>query len=72
MAKEEILLRSKDVAYLLDCCPDDVVDLARRGVLKAEKAGRYWRFPYNAVMEYKRKLDRKAKRQAQAKLKKAS
>ena len=71
MQKEEILLRSKDVAYILDCCPDDVVDLARRGVLNAEKKGRYWRFPYSAVMDYKRKQERKAKRQAQAKLKKA-
>lgn len=37
------LLRSKDVASILDCSPDDAIDLARKGELKAFKDGRFWR-----------------------------
>jgi len=28
--KKESLLKSKDVAHILDCSPDDVIDLARK------------------------------------------
>lgn len=57
MAKNETLLRSKDVAHILDCSPDDVIDLARRGKLRASKQGRFWRFRHADVMTYKRKAD---------------
>jgi len=30
----EYLLRSKDVAHILDCSPNDVIELARRGKIK--------------------------------------
>ena len=54
-AKMKQLLRSKDVAHILDCSPDDVVELARGGKLKAEKRGRYWTFREADVMAYKRR-----------------
>ena len=55
-------IRSKDVAYVLDCCPDDVVVLAREGKLKGHKHGRYWRFALSDVLEFRRRRDRSAKR----------
>jgi excisionase family DNA binding protein len=55
MAKKENLLRSKDVAHILDCSPDDVIELARRGKLRASKQGRFWRFKHNDVLVYKKK-----------------
>ncbi len=52
-ATEESLLRSVDVARLLDLSPDDVVGLAKRGEIKAIKAGRFWRFRYGDVIAYR-------------------
>jgi len=57
MAEEEKLLKSKDVAHILDCSPDDVHLLVRRGDLKGTKVGRFWRFRLEDVMEYKRKME---------------
>jgi len=37
-------LRSRDVAHIADCSPDDVIEFARKGRLKAQKFGRFWRF----------------------------
>ena len=51
------LLRTKDVAYILDCSPDDVIELARSKKLKGTKVGRFWRFRQRAVMAYKRKQE---------------
>ena len=51
-------LRSKDVAWILDCSPDEVVDLARSGELKATKVGRFWRYTPSAVQAYKRRQER--------------
>lgn len=53
--KAETLLRSKDVAHILDCSPDDVIDLARRGKLRATKQGRFWRFRQTDVLTYKKR-----------------
>ncbi len=55
--KKENLLRSKDVAHILDCSPDDVIELARRGKLRASKQGRFWRFKHNDVLIYKKKYE---------------
>ena len=55
--KKEDLLRSKDVAHILDCSPDDVIELARRGKLRASKLGRFWRFKHNDVLVYKKKYE---------------
>ena len=57
MTKKENLLRSKDVAHILDCSPDDVIDLARRGKLRAAKLGRFWRFRYADVMTFRKRSD---------------
>ena len=54
MAKKEQLLRSKDVAYMLDASPDDVITLARDGKIKAIKQGRFWKFRLSDVEAYKK------------------
>jgi excisionase family DNA binding protein len=58
MPAKKFLLRAKDVAHILDCSPDDVVELARKGRLKATKAGRFWRFRNRDVLAYKRKQEK--------------
>ena len=55
MGNNPPLLRSKDVAHILDCSPDEVVELAKAGKLKAEKRGRLWQFRRTDVMAYKRR-----------------
>ena len=47
-------MRSRDVAHVLDMSPDDVIDQARRGYLKATKKGRFWRFRRSDVLAYKK------------------
>lgn len=51
-------LRSKDVAHLLDCSPDDVIILARQGKLIGTKSGRFWRFRLKDVVAYKKQADK--------------
>jgi len=58
MARNEKLLRSKDVAHILDCSPDDVIALARNERLPAIKVGRFWKFRYADVAAYKRKAEK--------------
>jgi len=60
MAEEEKLLKSKDVAHILDCSPDDVHLLVYRGDLPGTKVGRFWRYRLEDVMEYKRKMEQEA------------
>ena len=55
----ETLLKSREVAHILDCSPDDVIDLARKEKLKAIKQGRVWRFRQADVMAYKKKMEGK-------------
>jgi len=45
------LLRSLDVAHVLDCCPDDVNELAQKGELKGTEPGRYWWFRPEDVLD---------------------
>ena len=45
-------LRSKEVAWILDCSPDEVIELARKKKLKAEKQGRFWHFRERDIMAY--------------------
>jgi hypothetical protein len=54
--KNESLLKSKDVAHILDCSPDDVIDLARKGKLQAIKQGRFWRFRESDIVSYKKRV----------------
>ena len=57
MPYKQPLLRSKDVAHILDCSPDDVIELARTKKLKGIKKGRFWRFHPRDVQAYKRKQE---------------
>lgn len=52
------LLRSKDVAHILDLSPDEVAELAQRKKLKAKKVGRIWRYSLADVRAYKKKQER--------------
>lgn len=56
--KSEVLFY-RDVAYLLDCSPDEVLNLARTGRLPGVKQGKFWRFYRADVMVYQR-LQKKA------------
>ena len=56
---EDQLLRPRDVAHILDCCPDDLYPLIYTGEIKAEKVGRLWKFRMNDVMDYKARLNGK-------------
>ena len=38
------ILKTRDLAILLDMSPDAVNDLARKGVIKGYKSGNQWRF----------------------------
>jgi len=66
MSKENYRLKSKHVAHLLDCSPDDVIDLARSGQLKGAKEGRYWFFHFRDVETYRKKVQRKQQREGNA------
>jgi excisionase family DNA binding protein len=54
--KEDSLLNSREVAFLLDVSPDTVNEFARRNVLPAFKKGRQWRFRKRDIMLFKRQL----------------
>jgi excisionase family DNA binding protein len=54
--KKESLLKSKEAALILDCSPDDVIELARKGRLQATKVGRYWRFRESDILAYQRRM----------------
>ena len=56
--EDDHILRTKDVAHLWDCSPDDIGDMARNGWPGARKIGRYWKFSYAAVMKHRKKLIR--------------
>ncbi|MEW5980169.1 MAG: helix-turn-helix domain-containing protein [Acidobacteriota bacterium] len=50
-------LRGREIAHILDCSPDDVLDMARKGTLKAVKEGRFWWFREADVMAYKKRME---------------
>jgi len=52
------ILRTRDLAILLDMSPDAVNDLARKGVVKGYKSGNQWRFRRKDIEKF---LDREAK-----------
>jgi excisionase family DNA binding protein len=54
--KYDILLNSREVAFLLDLSPDTVNELARRNILPAFKKGRQWRFRKRDITSFKRHL----------------
>jgi excisionase family DNA binding protein len=54
--KDDILLNSREVAFLLDLSPDTVNEFARRNILPAFKKGRQWRFRKRDITSFKRHL----------------
>jgi len=49
---KQSILKTRDLAILLDLSPDVVNDLARRGHLKGFKSGNQWRFRRRDVERY--------------------
>jgi len=47
-----VILKTRDLAILLDLSPDVVNDMARRGHLKGFKSGNQWRFRRRDVERY--------------------
>lgn len=54
--KDDTLLNSREVAFLLDLSPDTVNEFARRSILPAFKKGRQWRFRKRDIASFKRHL----------------
>ncbi|HLK85929.1 MAG TPA: helix-turn-helix domain-containing protein [Candidatus Binataceae bacterium] len=52
--KDDVLLNSREVAFLLDLSPDTVNEFARRNILPAFKKGRQWRFRKRDIASFKR------------------
>ena len=46
------ILKTRDLAILLDMSPDAVNDMARRGILKGYKSGNQWRFRRKEVERF--------------------
>ncbi len=60
MSKNGYVLRSRDVAHILDCSPDEVIELAQRRKLKASKDGRFWKYRPADVLAYKKSVGQRA------------
>jgi len=54
VSQKREFLRTRDVAYILDMSPNDVLDLIHKRRLEATKKGKYWRFRLHDVMGYQR------------------
>ncbi|MGH7841909.1 MAG: helix-turn-helix domain-containing protein [Candidatus Binataceae bacterium] len=54
--KDDMLLNSREVAFLLDLSPDTVNEFARRSILPAFKKGRQWRFRRRDILSFKRQM----------------
>jgi excisionase family DNA binding protein len=63
--EEQQLLRPRDVAHILDCCPDDLYPLIYAGEIKAQKVGRLWKFRLEDVMDYRHRVNGKTVRTEQ-------
>jgi excisionase family DNA binding protein len=55
--QDKKLLRARDVAHILNCCPDDLYPLIYAGEIKAQKVGRLWKFRLEDVMDYKNRVN---------------
>jgi len=54
--KKDDLLNSNDVAHMLDESPDDIILLARKGLLRGVKKGKRWKFKKRDVLSYMQKI----------------
>jgi excisionase family DNA binding protein len=57
---KQSILKTRDLAILLDLSPDAVNDMARRGHLKGFKSGNQWRFRRRDVERYIERVKRMA------------
>jgi len=55
------ILKTRDLAVLLDLSPDAVNDLARKGAIKGYKSGNQWRFRRKDIERY---IDKEGRKQA--------
>lgn len=53
------ILKTRDLAVLLDMSPDAVNDMARKGIVKGYKSGNQWRFRRKDVERFLGKEDKK-------------
>jgi excisionase family DNA binding protein len=53
------ILKTRDLAVLLDMSPDAVNDLARKGTIKGYKNGNQWRFRRKDIERY---IDKEGKK----------
>ena len=53
--REEELLNSREVAWILDMSPDTVNEFARKSILPAFKKGKQWRFHKRDIFSYTKK-----------------
>ncbi|HET7317595.1 MAG TPA: helix-turn-helix domain-containing protein [Nitrospirota bacterium] len=53
---KQSILKTRDLALLLDLSPDVVNDMARRGYLKGFKSGNQWRFRRRDVERYMERI----------------
>ena len=60
MATKAKILKSKEVAHILDCSPDDVYKAMRKGRVPAIRRGRFWLFRYEDVIAYKERREKSA------------
>jgi len=56
VVKKDDLLNSNDVAHMLDESPDDIILLARKGLLRGVKKGKRWKFKKRDVLSYMQKI----------------
>jgi excisionase family DNA binding protein len=49
------ILKTRDIAILLDLSPDTVNDMARKGLIKGYKSGNQWRFRKKDVEKFLKK-----------------
>ena len=57
---KQSILKTRDLAFLLDLSPDVVNDMARRGYLKGFKSGYQWRFRRRDVERYMERIKKMA------------
>jgi len=55
--RKTTILSTKEVAHILDCSPDEVALLAKKGKLKGIKKGSRWEFKVKDVEEYRRERE---------------
>ena len=56
LVKKDDLLNSNDVAHILDDTPDDILVLARKGLLRGVKNGKRWKFKRRDIISYMQKI----------------